>query len=514
MPTTTSARQPGADRIPSGLVAIRDRDFGYEQARHLLWRAGFGGTPQQIQALASWGPEKSVNFLIGVEDIDFDGAPLEMFDEAIMRPPTEAERRAYREARNRGDEDAVARFRLEQQRRQRDDRRQVREMQKWWLTRMIESPRPLEEKMVLFWHGHFATSYRKIENSWHMYAQNEMFRANAMGNFGEMLSLIIRDPAMLAYLDNQRSRKGRPNENLARELMELFSLGEGNYSENDIKEGARALTGYTFNDNEFVFEANNHDDGGKRILGVRGNLDGDGFVRAILAQKAASEFMIAKLYRYFVGDLPSEYQDIDPQTRTYLRKLASMFRESNYDLRPVLKWMFLSEHFYHQSLCNQQIKSPVQLVVGAIRSLHTPVRDLSILLDALDLMGQNLLFPPSVKGWDGGRSWINTSTLFVRQNIMNFLLTGKKPVGYDALASEEKYDPTFLLAPLENAAPGAERDPDKVIEYLLRFTIGTSPMHARSTLREFVGSVGGEIRPDVVTGILLLISAMPEYQLT
>ncbi|MCK6478233.1 MAG: DUF1800 domain-containing protein, partial [Phycisphaerales bacterium] len=172
-----------------------------------------------------------------------------------------------------------------------------------------------------------------------------------------------------------------------------------------------------------------------------------------------------------------------------------------------------SEHFYSPRVMSDQIKSPVVLVVGAVRSLNTPVRDLGILNDALDLMGQNIFFPPSVKGWEGGRSWINTSTLFVRQNILTFLLTGKKPVGYDPTADSTRYDPTQLLAELSKADPSSANDPDRVVEYLLKLTIGRAPPAARASLTEFARSRGGTITPDLVTALLLVITTMPEYQL-
>ena len=502
-----------ARKIEPTLGAIREQDFGYEQARHLLLRAGFGGTPAQIRTLADWGAERSVEHLLEVKDIPFRDDPADEFDVDIMRPPTEAERRQYRNALQQRNEDAVARFRLERQRRQRRDRAQMRAMQKWWLTRMIETPRPLEEKMTLFWHGHFATSYRTIENSAHMHEQNRLFRRYALGNFGDLLFRIIRDPAMLAYLDNNDSRKGRPNENLARELMELFSLGVGNYSERDIKEGARALTGYTFEHNDFVFRADNHDTGNKTILGKSGDLDGDDFVTAILETRACAEFLAKKLYRFFVASVPEDPADIDSGTRRYLRSLGAEILRARYDVKPVLRKLFLSRHFYDPRIMNEQIKSPVDLVVGSVRSLNTPVRDLSILVDALNLMGQNIFLPPSVKGWDGGRSWINTSTLYVRQNILSFLLTGKKPSGYDALADQEKYDPETLLEPLAEADPGAMHDPERVVEYLLRFTIGDAPADASRRLHEFVEGHGGVVTTPIITGLLLLITAMPEYQL-
>ncbi len=515
MGVSTAGERAGVapdEGAPTHLKPIHPRRFGYEQARHLLLRAGFGGTPSQIQTLASWGPEKAVDYLLDYESVpDEDPAP-DAFDRNIMRPPTEQEREQYRAAQRAQNENALAQFRLRRQQSQRRDRQQMGQLQRWWLARMIETPRPLQEKLTLFWHGHFATSYRTIENSYHMFKQNQLFRAHAAGNFGELLFQIIRDPAMLKYLDNDESSVRQPNENLARELMELFSLGEGAYSERDIKEGARALTGYTFEDDEFVFNEQNHDKGAKRILGASGSMDGDDFCRAILAQRACPDFIASKLYRFFARHVPTNPRDQDAATKAVVRQMASTMAKARYELRPVLRQLFLSEHFYHPTVVGEKIKSPAELVVGAVRSLNTPVRDLAILNDALNLMGQSLFYPPSVKGWDGGRSWVNTSTMFVRQNILAFLLTGKKPVGYDALADEHQYDPTPLLDELEKGDPGASSDPARVVEYLLRLTLGGAPGHARETLTKFVDEHGG-VRPPVLTGALLLVTAMPEYQL-
>jgi uncharacterized protein (DUF1800 family) len=512
--------QPAAARkqpAPS-MSPIKPAAFGYAQARHLLWRAGFGGTPRQIHTLVEWGPERSVDYLLDPSKASFDEVAADAFDRDIRRPPTREEQARARAARQRRDEEELARIQALQQQREREDRAQMREIQRWWLKRMIETPRPLEEKMTLFWHGHFSTAYRGVENSYHLFMQNMLFRRHAVGNFGEQLFAIIRDPAMLAYLNNNQSRKGRPNENLARELMELFSLGVGNYTEQDIKEGARALTGYTFSDDEFVFRANDHDQNPKRILGKQGRMDGDDFVRAILEQPACSRFMARKLYKFFAADIPpleatNNDRTLDPVAASAIRDLASVMRSSKYEVRPVLRRLFLSEHFYDERLMGEQIKSPVQLVVGAVRSLNTPTRDLGLLVDALDLMGQKIFEPPSVKGWDGGRSWINTSTVYVRQNIMAFLLTGKKPVGYDAMAADEKYDPQPLLEELAKASPGAERDIEQVTEYLLRFTLGKAPTDARDVLMNFAKGLDVGVSPDLITGMLLLITAMPEYQL-
>ncbi len=491
-------------RLPSG-------SFGYEEARHLLWRAGFGGTPSQIQALVSMGVERAVDHIVDYERIPYERPQAEDFDPEIMRPPSEEERRRYRTALQNQDEDVVARFRMRRQEQQRADRAQVREMRRWWLARMVESPRPLEEKMTLFWHGHFATGYRKIENSYHAYMQNQFFRANATGNFGRLLRGIIRDPAMLAYLDNQRSNRRRPNENLARELMELFSLGVGNYTENDIKEGARALTGYSFEHNEFVFDEQAHDRGTKRILGRRGALDGDGFVDAILARRACAEFIAARLYSFFVADLPADVREIDRETRSFVGRLATVIAQSNYELKPALKRLFRSDHFYHARFRNDKIKSPAELVVGAVRSLLTPARDLNLVADAMGMMGQELFQPPSVRGWPGGRTWINTSTLFVRQNALAYLLTGV-PAGRGQ-RDRTPFDATGVLAELERAEPGASNDPERLAPYLLRATLGRRTPEAERIVASFIRENGGRPTNDMLTGVLLLATAMPEYQL-
>lgn len=502
-----------ATRSGSSMQPIRATEFGYEQARHLLLRSAFGGSPEQIRALTSLGPEDAVDLLLNVERIPYDDARENEFSRGIIVGLSAEEREQYRLAARRGDEDTLARFRLRQQQMERDDRAQIAQMQRWWLTRLIESPRPLEEKMTLFWHGHFASSHRKVENSAQMLAQNALFRSQATGDFSKLLFGIVRDPAMLAYLDNGNSTKRRPNENLARELMELFALGEGEYSESDIREGARALTGYSFEGADFVLRDEAHDAGPKSILGASGPLDGEGFVQAILEQPACPRFIARKLYRFFVNhDVPDDVREAPAPAQQAIRTIATDLRSADYKVRPALRKLFLSEHFYDPANMSRQIKSPVELVVGAVRTLNTPVRDLGVLNDALERMGQELFFPPSVAGWEGGRTWINTSTLFVRQNILVYLLTGRTPVGIDALAQTQKYNPMGLLDELARTAPGAERDPDRVAEYLVRLTLGTAGLPRTPALASFARERGA-ITPDIVTAMLTVATAAPEYQL-
>lgn len=500
--------------ITTSLEPIAKRDFGVDDARHLLWRAGFGGSPAQIRTLVEWGPEKAVEHLVKYDDIACEPVKPDLFDRDIMRPATQEERMQQRRAASARDEETLAQLRVKRQNAEQNDREQIRAMQRWWLKRMIETGRPLEEKLTLFWHGHFATSYRTVEDSYHMFVQNQMFRKNAAGNFGDMLYAIIRDPAMIAYLNNNDSKKGKPNENLAREIMELFSLGVGAYGESDIKEGARALTGYTFKDDDFEFERNNHDTGVKNILGRSAAMNGDDFVRTILEQRACSRFIATKLYRFFVHDFPSGSKRIDEPAQQVIGELASSLLASRYELRPVLRKLFLSRHFYDPAIRNEQIKSPVQLVVGAIRSLGTPARDLNTLLDACNRMGQNIMHPPSVKGWDGGRSWINTSTMFVRQNTLVYLITGKRPQGKDGLAESEKFDGPGLVAQLADAYAEARSDsPDERVDAILRFAAGRADVGGREALMDFYGSHAHKLEGDAMTDLMLLVTAMPEYQL-
>lgn len=488
------------------LKALPPQNFDYWKANHLLNRAGFGGTPAQVRMLADMGLDRAVDLL--VEDkTPTSGDDRPMFDPDIIRPLTSAERREVQQARRNNDEATLERFQRMRNEATSRDRRQLAEMRKWWLQRMIESDQPLRERMTLLWHGHFATGYRTIEDSWHMYRQNEFFRRNATGNFGDLVFGIIRDPAMLRYLDNNRNRRQSPNENLARELMELFTMGEGNYSERDIKEGARALTGYTFEDDDFRFDRDAHDGGVKTILGRTGRFDGDDFVRIILESKVTAEFIALKLYRAFVCDLPGP---LSADRAKFVEALGKRLRESKYELKPVLKALFKSEHFHDPAHVASLIKSPVQLVVQTIRSLHTPPRRLSTLASALELMGQDLFQPPSVKGWDGGRAWINTATLFVRQNICVYLLTGVRPAGSSWEVDEARYDPSHLVAHLG----GKASDPEAVAEYLMRFMLGAPPApERRDEVLRFMHERGNRVDKDRIIALLCLISAMPEYQL-
>ena len=301
---------------------------------------------------------------------------------------------------------------------------ETRRLALWWADRMVATPRPLEEKMTLFWHGHFATSESKVRDYRMLLAQNRMLRQRATGNFRDILLGIMRDPAMLVYLDNGKNVREHPNENFGRELLELFTMGVGNYSEKDIREASRAFTGWTNDVLAFRFDEARHDAGQKEFLGQQGRLGGEDVVDIILSQDVTSEFIAAKLYRFFVREDPSD---------TVQAELGAILREAGYALKPLLRAIFLSRDFYSPPSTGTQIKSPVHLFVSTYRKLglrRAPtVPDFNLLTGRL---GQSLFYPPNVAGWQGGRTWITPASLLDRGNAIHTVLfpPGKGDYGH------------------------------------------------------------------------------------
>ena len=293
--------------------------------------------------------------------------------------------------------------------------------------------------------------------------------------------------------------------------MELFSLGEGNYAERDIKDGAKALTGFTYQDDAFVFNKGAHDNTNKNILGVSGNLDADGFVTAILRSPACAPFICAKLYKFFVADIPTDTRELTGHHRTVVRAMSKHLLQERYELKPVIRKMLLSRHFYDPANMGSKIKSPVELLVGSIRSLNTPTRNLVLLSQAMDMMGQSIFFPPSVKGWDGGRSWINTSTLFTRQNTLVYLLTGR--VNGRRFVDSSNYDPTRLVPSMNDPRNDGDPPPTLIANELLDLVLGYRPLGAAEQLVDAASKVDAPNSVEGITTMLLLITSMPEYQL-
>jgi len=382
-------------------------------AAHLLNRAGFGGTPDQIEALHRVGLDAAVARLVDPKQ-DTEAIPLNPPAWAHPDPDRAARLRRARAA----GEDERRRMREEQQREQ---RRRVEELRLWWLRRMVESPRPLEEKLVLFWHGHFATSVQKVRDAWLMYRQLDLFRRHGLGKWQDLLKAVTWDPAMLIWLDQAQSRREHPNENYAREVLELFALGEGQYSEKDILETARALTGLTLNREtlEPEWRPRFHDPGLKSVLGRTGLLGPDDVILHIARHPQSARHVSGRFWRFFAQEsVPAPVLD----------GLTREFQRCDGDIRSVLRCLFRSEAFYSSDVVRTQIKSPVHWLVSALRQLERNEPPGARALSALRELGQDLLAPPNVKGWDGGTAWINTGTLTRRQQWAAVIVEGRAAI--------------------------------------------------------------------------------------
>ena len=421
------AAEPGPDAWVDDLTPIAAADWNYDRAAHLVERAGFGASPAEIERLAAMTPEAAVDALVefaAVVDTAPAFEPSPIWDPG-MDPFPKSRAEAVRIARETGTSMGVAMLPEGESRRLqpvvntffyglRANAVETQRLATWWGGRMLTTRRPLEEKLTLFWHGHFATGAGKVRDARMMHRQNEMLRANAAGNFRDLLVGILTDPAMLVYLDNGENRKDHPNENFGRELLELFTMGVGNYTERDIREAARAFTGWTNDGVEFRFDADNHDFGEKTFLGRTGPFDGEDIIDIILEAPVTAEFIAGKLYRFLVRE------ELDPATRA---ALGDTFRGAGYELRPLLRRIFLSRDFYSPASVATQIKSPVQLVVSTYRKLGLTrlptIPDFNRLTAGL---GQTLFNPPNVAGWAGGRTWITPALLLERGNLFRGVL--------------------------------------------------------------------------------------------
>ncbi|WP_425547987.1 DUF1800 domain-containing protein [Actimicrobium antarcticum] len=302
------------------------------------------------------------------------------------------------------------------------EHRRMFELRGWWLREMLSTPTPLTERMTLFWHNHFTSSEQKVRSAQLMYRQNVLLRQEALGHFGDLLHAVSKDPAMLLYLDNSSNRKGAPNENFAREVMELFTLGEGHYSQQDVTEAARAFTGWSVERDigEFRWRPGAHDAGSKTVLGVSGNLGGDAVLDILLAQPACAEYLVTKLWREFVSPNPDARE---------VQRIAQRLRDSRYDIKVALRELFLSPAFWEPANRATLIKSPVEMVVGTLRQFQFTYDDPLPFTFAVAQLGQNLFNPPNVKGWPGGDAWINSTTLLARKAVLErlFRATERRP---------------------------------------------------------------------------------------
>jgi uncharacterized protein (DUF1800 family) len=439
--------------------------FETERARvaHLLRRAGFGSTEAELDEYTALGFAATLDRLLNYEQVDDSAAEQQAASIQVERRNVEAARFA-------------------------------------WLTRMLYTRRPLQEKMVLFWHTHFATAASKVRAADVMLQQLQLFRDNALGNFEVLLQQVTRDPAMLVWLDNNQNRKGKPNENYAREVMELFTVGIGNYTDTDVKEAARAFTGYgTDRGGQFVFFAGQHDDGDKTFLGVTQNWDADQILATLVRHPATASFLTTKLFRFFVHDNP------DPTT---IDRLASTYTNTGFDIRAVVRDILSGPEFLSAEAFRAQVKQPADLVIGALKALN--VQNVGPdLPQATRRMGQDLLNPPDVSGWKGGDNWISSSTLLERFNFADRLATAR---GAD--------QPYFVDVSAQLVSHGLHSATDVVDYYLGLLMDGAATAEARQGLIDYLNADGAfvvspndQVVERKVRGMLHLAMSLPNHQL-
>src|ERR1700719_1726123 len=426
-PAPASAQTAGPTAWQNDLTPIGPRDWNYDFAAHLLERAGFGGTPDDIQALAKMTPAQAVARLVRFEGTDASHLPpfdhsgvhdpgLEPFPPSrpaltdLAKEKGEALGIKVKPSGNRRLQPIVDEFFYWL----RASALETNRVAYWWANRMVASPRPLQEKMALLWHGHFVSNAAKGRDYRKLLGQLELFQKQGTGNFRDLTVAVAQDPAMLTFLDAGVNVKGASNENFAREIMEMFTMGVGHYSEKDIREAARAFTGWNYVDLKFVVNKDQHDDGVKTFLGKTGNFDGVQIIDIIMQQPVTADYIAGKLYRFFVRD------DLSPE---YQKKLGSVLRNSHYEIAPLLEAMFLSRDFYSPASVGTHIKSPVELAVSTYKKLGLEnIPGEPDFNNATSALGQRLFSPPTVAGWAGGNSWITPGLLLERGNFARDVL--------------------------------------------------------------------------------------------
>jgi uncharacterized protein (DUF1800 family) len=490
------------------LKPLNAAKWNFTTAAHLLNRAGFGGPPAEIEKLVEMGPQQVVSWLV-----DYEKTPDPTADPAWAKPDPARQQRiaAIRSA-------TEEQRKMLQQEEQRMQREHMVELRGWWLQRMAQGPRPLQEKLTLFWHGHFATSAEKVREGYFMWRQNELFRRLATGNWLQLLIEAGKDPAMLIWLDQAQSRKDHPNENFAREVMELFALGEGHYTEHDITEAARALTGWSLDrvSEKFVYRPGAHDEGTKTVLGRTGNLDAEEVIEQIVAQPQAALYINAKLWNFFAGEYPVPGLNY---------ALADVFHKSGNTFKPVLREMFLSEEFYEPSLIRNQVKSPVQWLVNSVRVLECKLPPPIVSANLLRSLGQDLFAPPNVKGWDGGLAWITTNNLLARYNEAATLVQGDMSIAANMADAKRPNEARRIQNQMRNLRMSGVKvekilteqeraDKDALVAALeKRLLQGKLKAKQEKTLREFLDSKQKLDESDIRDAIRLVMCT-PEFQLT
>jgi uncharacterized protein (DUF1800 family) len=467
--------------------------------QHLLWRAAFGPMAENVNELADVSQKKLYKILgktsskrpddLNVATNAFDGLMKGVQDLGQMQKLTQEQKKQLRKQ-------SV------------DD---IKSLNLAWLNEMINSEAQLREKMSLFWHGHFAS---RVINIYFQQQLLNVIRQNALGNFGDLLREVSKSPSMLSFLNNQQNRKQHPNENFAREVMELFTMGRGNYTETDIREAARAYTGWGFNvKGEFVNRHFLHDTGNKTFLGKTGNFDGDDIIDIILEQKATAKFITQKIYKYFVND------EVDNEK---VEKLAEKFYRDNYNLQKLMNEIFLSDWFYEEKNIGTRIKSPVELIVGVRRLIPMELEKPESQLLFQRVLGQILFYPPNVAGWPGGKNWIDSSTLMFRMRLPQILTNA------EAFLIKPKDDDDTMMG-----MEGVDKNPkgnqlqanvdwDSVIKVFDKTTRENLPQKVNDIVLQTKDSISPNVlkryvdntsREGFIKSTIIELMSTPEYQL-
>ena len=361
-----------------------------KKIRHLYSRAGFGLRFQDLRMAEHSTVKQAVDQLFKLSE---DVKPLDIIAGNIT----------YKEFLNK---DTTTRKMFLQEQRQ-----QEKGLNVYWVNQMSTTDAQLGEKMTLFWHNHFAC---RTQNAWYAQQLNNIHRENALGNFGTMLLAVSKAPVMLQFLNNQQNQKNHPNENFARELMELFTIGRGNYTEQDVKESARAFTGWSFNkEGYFTARPNLHDAGQKTFLGNTGNFGGEDIINMLLAKKETARFICNKLYKYLVNEIPDAI---------HVNAMADVLYNNKYELKPLLNYVFTADWFYADKNMGNMIKAPVEFIVGMNRQFYVEYKNPDVMLQFERTLGQVLFYPPNVAGWPGGKNWIDSSSLMYRIKIPSTVL--------------------------------------------------------------------------------------------
>ena len=467
--------------------------------KHLLWRAAFGPMIENVNQLPAISQREMYKILLKTSSKK--PVPLVVTNSSMDV--------MIKDVMDLGQTGKLSQEQKKQFRKQSVD--DIKNLNLTWLSEMINSEAQLREKMSLFWHGHFAC---RVVNIFYQQQLLDVIRQNALGNFGDLLRQVSKTPAMLSFLNNQQNKKQHANENFAREVMELFTMGRGNYTETDVKEGARSFTGWGFNaKGEFLERPFAHDDGKKTFLGKTGNFTGDDIIDIILEQKATAKFITKKIYQFFVNEEADEDR---------IRALADSFYQSNYDLQSLMNSIFLADWFYEDKNIGTRIKSPVELIVGLRRLIPMELEKPEAQLLFQKVLGQVLFYPPNVAGWPGGKNWIDSSALLFRMrlpqiltNAEAFLISPK--TDDDVMMGKEGVDkiekPNQLNVKVDwNAVVTTFKNTDK--ENLQKSVSGIV-LQSKNSINENVLNkyVDNTSREGFIKTAMIEIMSTPEYQL-